>query len=205
MLQLAEAEVVVPPNMFPRSREIWAPLLQLAHLFEQEGATGLLGTMQEFAENKAEVAEQLLVPELDAAVLRAAVFLNGSGAKAPTAGEIAARAQVADTGTAGHVTNRKVGAILRRYGINHRLLNGRYVYELPPTTVAELEDRYGMVLTQPGEKNEPPIPLRKPPTSPTSPRESVRGDKGDVGGQLQGNPVPKIPENGKVKPGKVVL
>lgn len=205
MLRLAEPEEVVPSAMFPRSREIWSPLLQLARLFEQEGATGLLGTMQGFAERKAEVAEQLLVPDLDAAILRAAVYLNGAdGAKPPTAGEIAARAQVADVGT--NITSRMVGSILRRYGVAHRILRGRYVYQLPPQAVAELEDRYGMPLGQPGEKIDPPPPPRWSPSSPTSPPEPSRGDDGDDGDHLQGVPPSKNPPKpGKVRPGKVVL
>lgn len=205
MLRLAEPEAVVPSAMFPRSREIWSPLLQLAHLFEQEGATGLLGTMQAFAEGKAEVAEQLLVPDLDATILRAAVYLNGAdGAKPPTAGEIAARAQVTDTGT--NVTSRMVGSILRRYGVAHRILRGRYVYHLPPQMVAELEDRYGIPLGQPGEKTDPPAPPRWSPSSPKSPPEPCSGDDGDNGDHLRGVPPSENPPKPtKVRPGKVVL
>ena len=205
MLQLAEPEAVVPAKMFPRSREIWAPLLQLAGLFEQEGVAGLLGMMQEYAAGKAEVAEQLLVPDLDAAVLRAAVYLNGSGSKAPTAGEIAARAQVADTGIVGNLTSRMAGSILRRYGLTHRILQGRYVFELPPRRIEELQDRYGILLAEGPQKNEPPLPPKWPPTSPTPLRGSPEVGKGDVGSHLPGTPQPKNSENGKVKPGKWVV
>jgi hypothetical protein len=205
MLLLAEPEAVVPVEMFPRSREIWAPLLQLAHLFEQEGAAGLLGIMQRFAEQKAEVAEQLLVPDLDAAILRAAVYLNGTDCtKPPTAGEIAARAQVVDTGTA--ISGRMAGAVLRRYGITHRILHGRYIYELPPKAVAELEDRYGLALGKPGEKVDPPPPPRWSPSSPMSPLNPGSGEVGDEGDHLQGAPpAQNLEKPAKVRPGKVVL
>ena len=204
MLQLAEPEAVVPAKMFPRSREIWAPLLQLAGLFEQEGVTGLLGMMQEYATAKAEVAEQLLVPDLDAAVLRAAVYLNGSGSKAPTAGEIAARAQVADTGTAGNISPRLVGSILRRYGLMPRQLNGRSIYQILPTEAADIEERYGIPL-EVSEKSSLPTPLGKPPKAPMPPQEPPGGGLGGLGGHLPGTPQAKNSENGKVKPGKVVL
>jgi hypothetical protein len=208
MLLLAEPEAVVPSAMFPRSREIWAPLLQLAHLFEQEGAAGLLGIMQGFAVQKAEVAEQLLVPDLDAAILRAAVYLSRDGSsKGPTAGEIAARAQVADTGST--ITGKMAGSILRRYGIGHRILHGRYLYELPPKLVAELEDRYGIVLEQTGEKIDPPPPPRWPPKSPKSPAKAdvvAEGDVGELGDHLRGVPPSENHEKPtKVRPGKVVL
>jgi hypothetical protein len=205
MLALAEPEAVVPSAMFPRSREIWAPLLQLAHLFEQEGAAGLLGIMQAFAKQKAEVAEQLLVPDLDAAILRAAVYLSREGSAAkPTAGEIASRAQVVDTGT--NVTGKMVGAILRRYGISHRILHGRYVYELSPKLVAEIEDRYGIPLEKNVEKIDPPPPSRRSPKSPKSPLEPSKGDLGDLGDEFQGVPPSETHEKpAKVRPGKVVL
>lgn len=205
MLLLAEPEAVVPKAMFPRSREIWSPLLQLAQLFEQEGAAGLLGTMQGFATGKAEVAEQLLVPDLDAAILRAAVYLSreGSGAT-PTAGEIASRAQVADIGSI--ISGRMVGSVLRRYGISHRILHGRYIYELSPKAVVELEDRYGIPLVQTCEKNAPPPPPRWSPLSPKSPLEPSKGGKGDLGDHLQGVPPSQNHEKStKVRPGKVVL
>jgi hypothetical protein len=211
MLLLAEPEAVVPSAMFPRSREIWAPLLQLAHLFEQEGAAGLLGTMQGFATGKAEVAEQLLVPDLDAAILRAAVYLNGSGGtKPPSAGEIAARAQVADVGTTGNISAKMAGAVLRRYGLTSRQLDGRSVYSLPPKKVAELEDRYGITLGPNVEKKHPPIPLNTP-TKPLKPLAQAGG--GVEGGAVSGlvgtfegvPPSENHEKSTKVRPGKVVL
>lgn len=207
MLLLAEPEAVVPPAMFPRSREIWAPLLQLAQLFEEEGAAGLLRTMQAFAERKAEVAEQLLVPDLDAAILRAAVFLSGTDfTKPPTAGEIAARAQVADVGTATNISARLVGSILRRYGLTPRQLNGRSLYHLPPKQVQELEDRYGIHLGQTLEEKSTPIPLKCPPKPPKPLAEGAQGGEGGIGGHFQGVPPAENHEKAaKVRPGKVVL
>jgi hypothetical protein len=210
MLRLPAAEAVVPVGMFPRSREIWAPLLQLAQLFEQEGAAGLLGLMQEFAVSKAEVAEQLLVPDLDAAILKAAAYLNRADAdKPPTAGEIAARAQVADTGTASNITAKMAGSILRRYGLAPRPLGGRSIYELPAKQVREIEDRYGIRLGQIDEKNDTPIPLTMPPKPPMPPQEQMAeesgGGLGGLGGFPRGVPPAKNHEKAKVRPGKVVL
>jgi hypothetical protein len=208
MLLLAEPEAVVPSAMFPRSREIWSPLLQLAHLFEQEGAAGLLGIMQTFAMQKAEVAEQLLVPDLDAAILRAAVYLNGRDCtQPPTAGEIAARAQVADVGTTGNISAKMAGAVLRRYGLTSRQLNGRSLYPLPPKKVAEIEDRYGISLGPNIVEKLTPIPLNTPSKPPKPLGEAVGGGAvGGLEGVFQGVPPSKNHEKPtKVRPGKVVL
>jgi hypothetical protein len=208
MLLLAEPEQVVPPEMFPRSREIWSPLLQLAHLFEQEGAAGLLGIMQGFAMQKAEVAEQLLVPDLDTAILRAAVFLNGIDcSKPPTAGEIAARAQVADVTTTGTISAKMAGAVLRRYGLTSRQLNGRSLYPLPQKKVAELEDRYGISLGPNVEEKPTPTPLNTPSKPPKPPADASGGGAvGGLEGVFQGVPPSENHEKpAKVRPGKVVL
>jgi hypothetical protein len=212
LLDLVDAEEVTP-RMFPRSQEIWGPILQLAQLFERDGVSGLLAQMQAFALAKSADAEAILVPDVDAAILRSLVELNGpTSKKHPTAGEILTRAQSHGLDAGQLVNPKMVGSVLRRYGFRSRPTRGRDVFTAPAEQVRQVESRYGLRLLPDEEKQGTPHPETRPPCPPCPPPAGVEegsGGHGGHGGRVPDTPTPEKtpiePANGTTKPGKVVL
>jgi hypothetical protein len=212
LLELVDAEEVTP-RMFPRSQEIWGPILQLAQLFERDGVTGLLAQMQAFALAKSADAEAILVPDTDAAILRALVELNGSSAKRPpTAGEILTRAQAHGLDAGQLVNPKMVGSILRRYAFKSRRSSGRVVFDAPVDGVRQVESRYGLQLLPEEEKTDAPLPETRA-LSALSALEAVsdeaarahRAHRVRVPDTPTPEKTPIEPASGTTKPGKVVL
>jgi len=155
---LAEPEDVTPKAMFPRSRQIWRPLLQLAELMERLGVNGLLGRMQALALDKSAVSEAITVDAVEEFILRAFVQLRAEGKTAVTSTAVLTAAYARGLDPTLRVTDKAVGAILRRYDIKHGTGVKRREWVATDKHLAAIDSAYGFGLFDDGKNTDPHPP-----------------------------------------------
>jgi hypothetical protein len=158
LVDLAEPEAVTPKDMFPRSRQIWRPLLQLAELMERLGVAGLLGTMQALALEKSAVSEAITVDAAEEFILRAFVQLRAAGKAAVTSNAVLSSAYANGLDPTLRVTDKATGAILRRYGIRHGAGIKRREWVATDKHLAAIDAAYAIGLFSGDEKQHPHPP-----------------------------------------------
>jgi len=206
ILSMPERSAVVPTTMMPRSAEIWGPLLYFAAWLEEQGVTGLLGEMQEFAVSRATVAEEVGVPELDLAVLKAYAGLAAralnkvEGADFPQAKEICTKLVNDPEFKNTSPTAKAVGTVLKQYQIRSTKVHGVRRFRVTEEQIRQIESNYGieiMPTTGGGYEINPTYP-----NVPHVPPEAGVGVHG-----VHGVRVPEGPteENNSVQLGRVEL
>jgi len=161
LVGLADPEGLVPSEMFPRSREVWGPIMQLAHLFESLGVAGLSGRMQAFALVRSATAEAVTVDPVDEAILRAFVSLWGDGPKLVTSSDVVRKVYAAGLDTNQPLTGKAVGLTLRRYGIRHGTGRHRKAWVSSREHLQEIDRNYGIGLFDSDAEKDPPPPPGK--------------------------------------------
>jgi hypothetical protein len=131
--------------MFPRSRETWGPILQLADLFDRLGVVGLLEELQAFAVEKTATAQDVTVDESHEAILRALVGLVKDDLPT-TSGAILKRALAEGLDPSVRLSDRAVGKILRSYGFKQHRSSKSRVWVVPAGRLASIAKNYGIKL-----------------------------------------------------------
>ena len=199
LADLADAEDLTPADMFPRSRQTWGPLLQLANLFESLGVAGLLTNMQAFALERSARAEAATIDEVDEHVLRAFVSLRADS-KETTSGAVQAKAFLLGLDPNIRLTAKAAGRLLARYGIRQGVGREKRVWVATDAHIRQVADRYGIQLDL---KNDTGTPLEDPPHPPHPPREPHEptesgggrgggGGRGESSGGVSGNVSGKV-------------
>ena len=174
---LGDGDNLAPSSLFPRSREIWSPLLLIAQVLEREGVAGLVAQMQAMSVRKGEAAESALISDDDIAVLRATAstwanhHLDPERYRVPQAKEIASAASASGLGS-GEISARRVGAIVRRYGLTPRRVGGISQIEATVKWISAISARYQIELLDPEVAEAigatPDIPPGHPPDNVTN-------------------------------------
>lgn len=199
ILATASEEALGPLGLMPRSREIWHPLFALAQVLEQQGSAGLAEVVARYALAKEDRATAR-TPDIDVAVLRALYRLTARRADDPSRFRIPACGDIgheAATELGGNpIHSKQVKAVLRGYGLQDRILKGRYVFDVRLSALEDVARRYGIVLDD-SETLAPIPPLISSPSSPSPPSTPVssvktpeksgpRGGQGDEGDEIRG-------------------
>jgi hypothetical protein len=168
LVDLADPESITPTDMFPRSREVWGPILQLAELLERLGVAGLLTRMQAFALEKSAVAEAITFDPVDEFILRAFVQLRAEGKAAVTSTAVLAAAYKNGLDPSTRLSEKATGAILRRYRIQHGTGRRRREWVTTDHHLVSVDEAYGIGLFSNDDKNTVGHPPGKCVTSVTS-------------------------------------
>lgn len=182
--QLRDICRVCPDDMFPRSRETWGPVLQLADLFERLGVPGLLAELQTFATEKTRASQDVTVDETHEAVLRALVSVVTDGIHA-TSGAILKRAYAEGLDPSLKLTDRSVCKMLRSYGFTQHRTKTARLWVVSPQRMAAIARNYGINLGEEKEEGRGTCEIASPvsPVSPAPPKNSVSPEKnGDFAG-----------------------
>ena len=153
----------VVPEMSGRHFELWQPLLGLAAWFEERGAAGLLGVLQEHALRCIESSREAATPP-DDEVLLLALARAARDRVRPTAGELLAAAQQQEPSLFAKWSARAVSAHLARYGIRSRKTDGRHIFDPSTSDLLRVQQSYGidLDLADPDDPEEsPPEPSRR--------------------------------------------
>ena len=145
--QLRDISQVCPDDMFPRSRETWGPILQLADLFDRLGVAGLLEELQAFAIDKTRATQDATVDETHEAILRALVGVVKDDIQA-TSGAVLKRAYAEGLDPAYRLTDKAAGKILRSYGFVQRHIKRTRVWVVPTSRLESIATNYGIQLVE---------------------------------------------------------
>lgn len=128
-----------------RQGELWRPLLALAAYLEEQGATGLLQRIQEYAWQMAGQAEEEGLDDERRALLLALYRLTGGSHCEVTPKEIkAAMADfLEDEGQAG-VKTVWIGYRMKEFGFRRQRRQRGSIYQVTRTSVLDLMRRYGV-------------------------------------------------------------
>ena len=178
MSQLRDICRVCPDDMFPRSRETWGPVLQLADLFERLGVPGLLAELQTFAIEKTRASQDVTVDETHEAVLRALVSVVTDGIHA-TSGAILKRAYAEGLDPSLKLTDRSVFKVLRSYGFTQHRTTAARLWSVSPQRMAAIARNYGINLGEEKEEGRGTCEIASPVSlvSPAPPKNSVSPEK----------------------------
>jgi energy-coupling factor transporter ATP-binding protein EcfA2 len=189
--QLRDISHVCSDEMFPRSRETWGPILQLADLFERLGVSGLLSEMQRFASTKVDDSQTLTVDEAHESILKALVGVVVDDIPA-TSGAVLKRAYAEGLDPACKLTDKAVGKILRSYGFTQHRTNRARLWTVPPNRLEAIACNYGIQLeleTDTGQGT-PRKTVTLSPDTDSEPTTGVKPEKNDdFGGDTSPRPV----------------
>jgi hypothetical protein len=157
----------VVPEMSGRNFELWQPLLAIASWFEERGANGLLGVLQEHSLRCIESSSEATTPSEDE-VLLTLLAKASRDMQRPTAGEILDAAKRIEPSLFEHWSAKRVGTLLRRYGFESKKTNGRSVFDPSLHHLLQVQERYEIDLGL----EEPPAPedRRRHPLHPPAPQ-----------------------------------
>jgi hypothetical protein len=144
-LKLAE-NARVCPEMTGRNYELWQPILSLAEWIEQNGATGLLRLIQQFAQILMDSTGEEEVPVADEIALQYLTRLIRIGEQ-PQAREILDRVRESNPEIFSKYSAKGIANLLKRYGVKTNKTRGVRVYgHITLTQLEQIERNYGFDL-----------------------------------------------------------
>ncbi|MGH2271269.1 hypothetical protein ACQ9LF_05665 [Anaerohalosphaeraceae bacterium U12dextr] len=132
-------------NFNGRDYEIWQPILALADMLEQDGASGLVQIVEEFAVKTMESNEEI-IPETDEILLRLLQEEMDSGSFGIAPNQLLEKAREKEPSLFNKYSARGISSILNRYNLKSQKSNGKRVYRPSQQELETVCQLYGVEL-----------------------------------------------------------